>query len=197
MNKEIAQLIKTLNGGLQHLPDLAKQMVNQYVVGHAVIGATILVIAIALGFICFKTACQVKERLKEKTHSLDDIKKERSINDKKMDELDDQWQHKLSSLFDNANPDHDLDKSKILLKRRFEVNDSVNNKMTQYLKRDDILFKQWQTAIDHQNEIWQRTLPFLYVSIFTGVGSFAMLLISLKMIYQALTPIWSIIQALR
>jgi Na+/phosphate symporter len=48
MDKQIAELIKTLNGGLQHLPNLAKEMVNQYVVGHIFLGVAFLVMAIAL-----------------------------------------------------------------------------------------------------------------------------------------------------
>jgi hypothetical protein len=38
MDKQVAELIKTLNGGLQHLPDLAKEMIHQYVIGHAFLG---------------------------------------------------------------------------------------------------------------------------------------------------------------
>lgn len=46
MDKQVAELIKTLNGGLQHLPDLAKEMVHQYVVGHAVVGGLELLFSI-------------------------------------------------------------------------------------------------------------------------------------------------------
>lgn len=48
MDKQVAELIKTLNGGLQHLPDLAKEMIHQYVIGHAFLGIVFLVMAIAL-----------------------------------------------------------------------------------------------------------------------------------------------------
>lgn len=50
MNKEINELINTLNGGLQQLPDLAKQMVNQYVVGHWVLGIILLIAAVLVSF---------------------------------------------------------------------------------------------------------------------------------------------------
>lgn len=57
MDKQVAELIKTLNGGLQHLPDLAKEMVHQYVVGHWVLAGVFLVIAclVAVGMLLFYT----------------------------------------------------------------------------------------------------------------------------------------------
>lgn len=51
MNREIAELIKTLNGGLKHLPGLAQQMVHQYVVGHMFVGISFILIAIIIATI--------------------------------------------------------------------------------------------------------------------------------------------------
>lgn len=162
MNKEITQLIRTLNGGLQQLPDLAKQMVNQYVVGHAVMGVTELILAIIIGLICYKLfgkiqKLQVKSLSAENSyHQVDDQLSEMEENDASSIKDIDRW-----------SATH-----KALLKKMEDYNHL-------------------------QISINQQKLPYQMAMFFCGGVCILAVVWGLTDIYRALTPIWSIIQALR
>lgn len=107
MDKQVAELIKTLNGGLKQLPDLAKEMVHQYVVGHAVVGAIWTVISVIILVSAFFLGKYALKSLQEYFRHESAIKTARfeekiawdryndlSITDSKQGVLHDEWKEK-------------------------------------------------------------------------------------------------------
>lgn len=167
MNKEVAALIKTLNGGLKHLPDLAQQMVHQYVVGHAVLSALELIATFLLLLGAFYVGKKVWNLTELKNHNQTALKRaERAMEDA---------QTKAFGIsFGSVNDEED--------KRREQ---DYQEKINAYEVLSDSMPS--ETSIIILTVLLVASLTFGLMMLLTGTID----------LYRALTPIWSIISALK
>lgn len=165
MDKQIAELIKTLNGGLKQLPDLAKEMIHQYVVGHAVIAGLELVLAIILSVIGIKLLIKWLGDA-ELTDLTSEYKKAQAAYDKV-----------AYSYINFLDPKHD------------EKQSTLDHEKYDKQKKLDFC----REALEDK----KTGLSFMgFSALVCGVIALPMYLFGLRSVYEALTPIWSIIKSL-
>lgn len=172
MDKQVAELIKTLNGGLRHLPDLAKEMVHQYVVGHAVVGGLELlfsILMVVVAVILFKKYLNRENPAKSYQAIIIQAQNDR-------DAAGDEWSKAINSWQE----------------------ENYHEKTKEAERKYNKAYENYQKVLDNRPSEFDPVNGVLTgCAAGLSVLSAILLIVSLTDIYRALTPIWSIINSLK